>query len=451
MPIEWRPQPRQLHLTNGRLSYVIGVLGDDTLGHLYLGPALTMGRDYAHLGTPGFAGFDDRLGTPVALETPLGGGGDYRLPAVAVTLADGSGILHLAFTGHHIAAGKPPLPGLPSTYVEDDREAETVTVTVRDEASGLAVDIATTIFRDHDALARSVRFRNEGTAPIRLLTAVSWSLDLPDAEWDLLHLSGAWARERHVVARRLAPGRQGIASTRGASGHEHNPCLVLRRPGTDEEHGAAIGLSLVYSGNFTADVEVEPYGTARARIGLNPDGFTWWLEPGAEFAAPEAVLVYSGAGLGALSETFHGLYRTRLARGPWRDRDRPVLLNSWEGAYFAFDEDRLLGMATAAGELGIELFVLDDGWFGTRDDDTTSLGDWVVDGRKLPHGLDPLARRIEALGLSFGLWIEPEMVSPQSRLFEAHPDWAIGVPGRPRTTSRHQYVLDMGRPEVVDH
>ena len=452
MPIEWRAATRELLLGNGRLTYGMRVLDDDTLGHLYLGPALHGGRSYAHLGAPDFAGFTNRIGTPVALECPVGGSGDFRVPAVAVAFpADGSGVLHLRYVEHRVMAGKPPLPGLPSTYVEAGDEAETVIVTLRDEPSGLIVEVATTIFRDHRALARSLRLRNEGAAPIDLLGAASWSLDLPDAAWQLTTLSGTWARERHVVARPLVPGRQGVGSTRGASGHEHNPFLLLRRADTTEAHGEAIGLSLVYSGNFRAEVEVEPSGTARARVGLDAEGFGWRLEPGAEFVTPEAVLVYSDDGLGALSDTYHELYRERLARGLWRDRERPILVNSWEGAHFQFDEARLLGMATAARDLGIESFVLDDGWFGARDDDTSSLGDWTVDRRKLPQGLGHLAQAVEALGMSFGLWIEPEMVSPRSRLFEQHPDWAIGVPGRPRTESRQQLVLDMGNPAVVDH
>ena len=207
----------------------------------------------------------------------------------------------------------------------------------------------------------------------------------------------------------------------------------------------------MYSGNFLAEAEVEPFGTTRLRIGIHPEAFAWRLEPGASFTTPEAVIAWSGEGLGALSEAFHGLYRERLARGPWRDRARPVLLNNWEATYFDFDHDRIVAIASKARDLGVELFVLDDGWFGRRDKDNSSLGDWVVDRRKLPGGLDALARDVHGLGLKFGLWIEPEMVNPDSDLFRAHPDWAIGVPGRPRTESRQQLVLDFARPEVVDH
>jgi alpha-galactosidase len=451
MLISWDESTNQLHLCNGRISYIARVLEDGSFGHLHFGPALTPGRSYRHLGPDRFEGFSNRVGEPIAREYPTGGSGDFRVPAVVLEPADSSPVLHLAYAGHRILPGKPALPGLPATYVEADEEAETVEVLLRDEPSGIEVTLLYTIFADAPVVARSARIRNGGAQPVRVRCAMSASLDLPDASWDFVQLSGTWARERHVVTRPLVPGRQSIASLRGASGHEHNPFIVLARPATTEEAGEAYGFSLVYSGNFLAEVEVDPFDSTRVRLGINPESFCWTLDPGAELALPEAVLAYSGAGLGALSDAYHLLYRQRLARGAWRDRERPVLINNWEATYFDFNEDRLLAIAGAAQEMGIELFVLDDGWFGTRDDDTSSLGDWFVDRRKLPDGLDGLARKVEALGMRFGLWIEPEMVSRRSRLFEEHPDWAIGVPGRPRTESRDQLVLDLSRPEIVDH
>ena len=373
------------------------------------------------------------------------------MPALTIEQADGSSVLRLEYVSHRIFPGKAAIPGLPSTYVEADDEATSVEIELADGPSGAEVTLSYTIFRDHPIVSRRVRIRNGGATRLRVTTAMSASLDLPDDDWTLVQLSGAWARERHITDRRLAPGRQSTASLRGASGHEHDPSLILRRASTTETAGEAYGFSLVYSGNFLAEAEVGPFGTTRVRLGINPEGFAWILEPGADFATPEAVLAYSDAGLDGLSLAYHRLYRERLARGTWRDRARPVLINNWEGTYFAFDEAKLVDIAAVARDLGIELFVLDDGWFGARDDDTSSLGDWVVDRRKLPNGIDGLARRIEALGLRFGLWIEPEMVSQRSQLFAAHPDWAIGIPGRPRTESRHQLVLDLSRPEIVDH
>jgi alpha-galactosidase len=340
---------------------------------------------------------------------------------------------------------------LPATYAERDGEAETLVVHLADPAAGIAVDLSYTIFEGRPVVARSARIRNAGSKPLNLEAALSASLDLPDSRWELITLSGAWARERHVVRAPLTPGRRSISSRRGASGHEHNPFLALVRPEATEGTGEALGLSLVYSGNFLGEAEVDMFGTARIRLGIDPETFSWVLEPGATFQAPEAVLAWSGEGLGGLSDAYHALYRERLARGPWRDRPRPILINNWEATYFAFDEKRIVEIARSAKDLGVELFVLDDGWFGKRDDDTTSLGDWVVDRRKLPAGIDGLARKVTEVGLAFGLWIEPEMVSEESRLFAEHPDWAIGVPWQPRTPSRQQFVLDFSRREVVDY
>jgi alpha-galactosidase len=449
--IEWLAEDRQFHLHNDRISLVLRVLDDGSLAHLHLGAPLPIGRSYRRLGPDPFPGFSNHVGDPVPLAYPAAGTGDFRVPAIAITAADGSTALSLHYRSHAIAPGKPALDGLPSTYVEADDEAETLIVTLGDAPSGVEVDLGFTVFRDRPVIARHATIRNGGSGAVRLETAMSLSVDLPDSDWVMLGLAGSWARERHIVERRLIQGRQSVSSTRGASSHQHNPFIAMRRATADEAHGETYGFSLVYSGNFLAEAEMDAYGTSRIRIGIEPETFSWRLEPGATFTTPEAIVAWSDAGLGALSDAFHGLYRDRLARGHWRDRPRPVLINNWEATYFDFDADRLVQIAATARDFGVELFVLDDGWFGARDDDTTSLGDWFVDRRKLPDGIDGVARRITELGIGFGLWIEPEMVSERSQLFEAHPDWAIGVPGRSRTESRQQLVLDMSRPEVVDH
>ena len=451
MTIEWRPDERQFHLHNDLVSLILRVYEDGSLGHLHVGAALPTGRSYRHLGPDPFVGYANLAGEHVPFAYPTPGTGDFRVPALVAAGADGATALALRYRDHAIRAGKSSLDPLPSTYVEHDAEAETLEIILVDALAGLEVELRFTIFGDRPLIARSATIRATGDHPVDLHTAMSVVTDLPDADWVMVGLAGAWARETHVVERKLVPGRQSMSSTLGASGAQHNPFLALRRPTTDEAHGEAYAFSLVYSGNFLAEAEVDQFGTTRVRLGIEPDTFSWHLGPGDAFVTPEAIVVYSATGLQGLSDALHSLFRDRLARGTWRDRPRPILLNSWEAAYFDFDADRLVEIATSACELGVELFVLDDGWFGHRDDDTSSLGDWVVDRRKLPDGLDAVARRITGLGMGFGLWIEPEMVSPDSDLFRAHPDWAVGIPGRTRTETRQQLVLDMGRPEVVDH
>ncbi len=451
MPIEWSAEAGQFHLRNDLVSYVVRILENDWLGHVYFGASLAEGKSYSHLVPGDFFGFSNRLGHPTPLELPIGGTGDYRIPALAIELPDGSGVLDLRYKSHRTFPGKPGLPGLPATYAEIGTEAETLEVVVADRMAKIEVCLQYTIYRDRPVVVRGARVTNAGESAVIVRCAMSAALDLPDSDWQLVTLSGDWARECQVERHDLRPGRQSISSSRGASGHQHNPFVVLARPATTEEHGEAYGFSLVYSGNFLVEAEVEPFGTTRVRAGINPDGFSWLLDPGADFVTPEAVLAFSSGGLGDLSDTFHCLFRDRLARGTWRDRARPIVINNWEATYFDFDEPKLLAIASAAHEMGIELFVLDDGWFGRRNDDTTSLGDWEVNLAKLPGGVESLARKVEELGMSFGIWIEPEMVSRHSQMFIEHTDWAIGVPVRPRTEGRNQYVLDMSRPDVVNH
>jgi alpha-galactosidase len=451
MPILIEGDGREFHLRNAGLSYILRVHEGGQVGLLHFGAPLATGASYAHLCPSPFSGFSNGGGDLARMECPTFGCGDFRLPALVVEQGDGSRVLDPVYEGHRVYAGKEPIPGLPSTYVESESEAESLELSLVDRPTGVAVVLKYSVFRDYPVMARSMVVENLSSAPIRVLCAMSASVDLPDADWELLTLSGGWARERAARRRALVQGTQGVYSLRGASSHQHNPFMALLRPGTTEDHGEAYGLGLVYSGNFLAEVDVDAFGISRARIGIHPEDFFWALAPGESFHSPEAVLAFSSGGLGGLSEAFHAIYRERLARGEWRDRPRPVLINHWEGTYWDFSEDRLLDIARASAEAGIELFVLDDGWFGERNDDTSSLGDWRVNEGKLPGGLSGLAERIEAMGMKFGLWIEPEMVSPRSELFASHPDCAIGIPGRPRTEGRNQYVLDLTRPEVVDY
>ncbi len=458
MSVFYHEKSQTFHLTNGRISYLMKVLPNGTLGQLYFGRAIRDREDFDHLlefasrpmsscvfeGNPCFSLEHCRQ------EYPSHGSTDFRRPAVELRQPNGSRITSFVYHSHTVAPGKPTLDGLPATYCEQDSEAETLTIRLQDELLNVSIYLNYTLFAGHPALARSARIVNEGGLELHLTHAMSLSLDLPDREYKLLHFSGAWGRERHLKVRRLEQGVQSVESLRGHSSHNHNPFVMLRRPGTDEDQGEVLGFSLVYSGNFLAQAEVDTWDTTRITLGINPFGFDWKLEPGEGFQTPEAVAVYSHQGMGAMSRTFHTLYRSRLARGEWRDRPRPILINNWEATYFNFDEDKLVSIAQAAKRDGVELFVLDDGWFGARRSDRAGLGDWIANPELLPQGIPGLAERIEALGMRFGLWFEPEMVNRDSDLYRAHPDWLLQTPGRTPSHGRNQFVLDFSRPEVVD-
>ncbi len=281
---------------------------------------------------------------------------------------------------------------------------------------------------------------------------MSASIDLPEgAKFDMIHLDGAWARERHVARHPLFCGKQSVDSKRGASSHFHNPFVAFPKRNTDEDSGEVYAISLVYSGNFEAGADMDSYDTARLFAGINPFGFSYVLENGEQLQAPEAVLVYSNEGLGGMSRIFHKAYRERLARGKFRDIERYALINNWEATYFKFTEEKLLEIGRKAKEIGLDLLVLDDGWFGKRNTDNCSLGDWYPNKEKLPDGLSGLADKLNAIGLKFGLWFEPEMVSPDSDLYRAHPDWALHINGREMTKGRNQYILDLSRNDVCDY
>ncbi|RED89382.1 alpha-galactosidase [Cohnella phaseoli] len=459
MGIRYREQERAFHLQGPHTSYIIQLNQKGVPMHAYWGRKIREENLQGLLVYTERSSFspnpypEDRTISFDTLpqEYPAYGGGDFRHPAFQVQLEDGSTVSEFACTAHRIFSGKPELEGLPSTYAEREDEAQTLELTLKDELSGLEAVLSYTVFAAHDAIARSVRLTNGGRSPLRLLRAMSASVDFNRDSFRMLQLSGSWARERDLYARELVPGIQSIESRRGSSSHQHNPFIALVAPGADEQQGEAYGFSLVYSGSFVAQTEVDQFKTARVSIGINPFDFEWRLEPGESFQTPEAVMVYSSEGLGGMSRTYHRLYRTRLCRGVHRDRARPVLVNNWEATYFQFNADKIESIAKVGRELGIELFVLDDGWFGRRDSDNCSLGDWKVDYRKLPGGLEDLAARVNRLDMRFGLWFEPEMVSPDSDLYRAHPDWCLHVPGRRRTEGRQQLVLDLSREDVCDY
>ncbi|MEK5029142.1 alpha-galactosidase [Paenibacillus sp. FSL M7-1046] len=456
MAIQYFSDERIFHLQSKATSYVIQLLPTGVPAHVYWGrkirsTGLSSILQRAERCSFSPAPYPEDMSISydtIAQEYPVYGVGDFRHPAYQIQAENGTTASEALYDKHRIYRGKPALEGLPATYTEHEEEADTLEIELLDPVAGLRIILSYTVFNELNAITRSVRFVNEGSQSLRLLRGLSMSVDFRDSNYDMLHLSGSWARERYVERRALASGMQGIESRRGASSHAQNPFIALLSKGADEDHGEVYGVSLVYSGGFSAQAEVEPYKTTRLSIGVNPFDFNWLLEQGQAFQTPEAVLVFSADGIGSMSRTYHKLYRTRLSRGTHRDRTRPVLVNNWEATYFNFTADKIEDIARAGSELGLELFVLDDGWFGHRNDDRSSLGDWFVDANKLPEGLDDLAKRVNGLGLQFGLWFEPEMISPDSELYTRHPDWCLHVPDRRRTEGRMQLVLDFSREDV---
>nr|HIW73694.1 alpha-galactosidase [Bacillota bacterium] len=368
-----------------------------------------------------------------------------RSPAVEAAFTDGSRLLDLKYASHTILPAKPPLPGLPSLDGGDG----TLEVTLTDRPTGLTVVVSYTVYEDSDVIARHARVVNTTGDIVRVNRALSASVDLPSMDYDLIGLYGAHTRERQVDRRPLRHGMQALESRRGASSHQMNPFLALAAPNADETAGEVYAAALIYSGNFLAAAEADGFNTTRMQIGLNPFDFSWKLEPGESFVTPEAVLTYSAGGLGRMSRNFHRVFRGHLGRVKETARPNPIVINNWEATYFDFDEEKLCALIRSCRGLGIDTFVLDDGWFGRRDDDTTSLGDWYVHRGKLPNGLKPVIDCCRENGMKFGLWFEPEMVSEDSDLYRAHPDWAIKKEGRPFCRGRNQLVLDLSRPEVT--
>ena len=459
MPIIYNDKTKGFHLYNQEISYIIKILDNNQPGQLYYGKRLTHREDFGHLfeyatrdmSPYSFEGQSTFSLENIKQEYPTFGCGDMRFPAYEIERENGSHVVEFVYKEHKIYNGKPKLEGLPATYVENEDEAQTLELVLEDASIGTKIILLYTIYEALPVIARSVRFECDSDEKITLLSAMSACVDLPDKDYEMIDLAGVWARERHVRRHKLDYGIQSIYSMRGCSSYQFNPFLALARENADEFQGQVYGFSLVYSGNFLAQTEVDNYDTARVLMGIHPNGFRWTLEKGESFQTPEMVMVYSEAGLNGMSQTFHKLYRTRLARGTWRDKVRPILINSWEAFYFDFDAPKLLGLADAAADLGMELFVLDDGWFGKRNDSTSSLGDWYPNEEKLKGTLKELAEKINAKGLKFGLWIEPEMTNKDSDLYRAHPDWLLAEQGKRICHSRTQYVLDFSKKEVRDY
>jgi alpha-galactosidase len=376
---------------------------------------------------------------------------DYHTPAAVVRQKDGSNALFLTYEGYKIVDGKPDLKGLPHSFVENKDEAETLIVTLIDEKSKVKFELSYTIYRDRPVITRSVRVVNDGNDAVNIEKVASMQIDFVDRNFESITLPGAHAHERRVERSKINQGIHVYASHRGTSSHQMNPFLALVDPETIECTGDAYGFAFVYSGNHKFEVEKDQFAQTHVNIGIDDFNFNWELKPEASFQTPEVLMVYSDQGLNKMSQAFHSLIHDRVIRSKYKDQVRPILVNNWEATYFDFNEDKLKPIVDDAKEMGIEMFVLDDGWFGHRDDDNSSLGDWKVFKKKFPNGLDHFADYVHQQGLKFGLWFEPEMISIDSDLYKKHPDYLMHVPGRTPSPSRNQYVLDLGRKEVRDN
>lgn len=456
MNIQVNASNRLFHLQTKHTSYVFHVIEDGSLGQLYYGPKIPFKDDYANLNTrEEHDCTNTRTDEDVEFQAELLkqeyaglGKGDYRYPAFQITYPNGSRTSEFQYRDYELKDGKARLTGLPSTFADDSNDSQTLTVKLAD--GDLELQLHYTVFADEDVIVRSTTFVNHGKT-VFLNRALSAQLDLPDANYDFIQFAGSWSRERHLHRSHLRPGTQSISSLRTASSHQENPFFMLARPHTDNNQGAVFGFNFVYSGNFLDSVEVDQFDTTRVLIGINPDEFGWKLNSGDSFQTPEVIFSYTDNGFNALSQQLGAFYAQHLINPHFAHQERPILINNWEATFMDFTEDKLMPIVERAKELGIEMFVLDDGWFGHRDDDRSSLGDWFVDEKKFNHGIAGFAKHVHDLDMKFGLWFEPEMISIDSKLYQTHPEWMIKTPGRGQTPGRHQFVLDMSRQEVVDY
>ena len=457
MSVTFNEEKKIFRLDTEKSTYVMGLSPEGFLGHIYYGDRLFMEADnyLLRMEEPPYTPSVNKREKSAFLdffpmEYPTGGIGDYRESCLNIRNAAGNMGCELHYAGHEIYKGKRGLKGLPASFSTED-EAETLEITLKDADLDLEVVLFYTAFEKANAITRSVRVQNQGKEDLRIEKILSACLDMDNENFSMLSLHGTWARERHIQTGELHYGKQVISSARGESSHQEHPFIALVTNGTEQENGKVYAMHFVYSGNFMAETELCQFDNLRMTMGINPEEFSWLLTPGEEFQAPEVVMVYSGNGLGAMTRSYHDFYRNHLIRSKFKYEKRPILINNWEATYFDFNTDKLLAIARQAKECGIEMLVMDDGWFGKRNFDNCSLGDWKVNEKKITGGLKHLVDEVNKIGLQFGIWFEPEMISPDSDLYRAHPDWAIQIAGREATQSRNQYVLDLSRPEVRDY
>ena len=441
-------------LDTANTSYLVGVLPDGHIGHIYYGRKLNHPcGDYllrvAEVPPPHRSkGSKINFLTNFPQEYSAGGTGDFRESCLELTNEFGQRGAELFFSSFRIIDGKPPIPGLPSSFDHENLSC-TLIIEALDPVLDVTVELHYSVFEQEDVITRHAVIKNLSSKTLKLNRALSACIDMDNRGFSLLSLFGSWARERHQQRVPLMHGRQNLRSIRGETSPDEHPFLALLGSGTDQTRGEVYAMNMVYSGNFLAQAELSRNNSVRMVMGICPDGFSWKLSPGEAFYTPEVVMTYSDTGLGKMTRNYHDFYRAHLLRR-YTCAPRPLLLNNWEATYFDFDADRIVAIAEQAAQMGLDLMVLDDGWFRKRDSDTSGLGDWIVNEKKLPGGIKTLSDRIHALGLKFGLWFEPEMVNPDSDLFRSHPDWVLQLQSRTPSQHRNQLVLDFTRQEVLD-
>lgn len=457
MSIVYNQEEKFFNLHTQNTTYQMGINQYGYLLHNYYGRRIadvSMDQlldlnDRGFSGNPHQAGRDRNFSLDTAaLEYTGCGIGDYRISSCEAVNADGSTAVDLQYVGYNIYKGKQGIPGMPAAY-DNGGESETLEIMLEDPCTGLRAILCYSVFENMDMITRSVRFENHGDGTIRLERALSACLDMQPGSWDLIHFHGRHCMERQPERLRQPHGITRISSSRGSSSHQHNPFVIMASPETVEAYGDCYGMMLVYSGDYAAEIEMDQMNHTRLVMGINPDTFSWKLDKGQSFDTPEVIMGFTHEGLNALSQMYHRFIRNNICRGKYKNIHRPVLVNNWEGTYFNFTHEKLEAIASEAQKLGIEMFVLDDGWFGKRDDDYSGLGDWKVNEAKVR--LTELVQTVNSMGMKFGLWIEPEMVNEDSDLYREHPDWVLKIPGRNPSRARYQLVLDFSRREVVDY
>ena len=441
-------------------TYQMKVDDHGVLLHTYYG-APADETDFSYLIGPEDRGFSGQPGDEkkdrtysmdyYPLEYPVQGNGDFRVKALKAGFEGEVPALDLRFISYELEKGKYSLPGLPALFEAEAGEVETLKITLKDRLEEIYVTLFYGVFEKKNVITRAASIENRSGKNVTLKRALSLGLDFMEGDMDLIHFYGKHAGERQFERRNLPHGITEISSSRGTSSHHHNPFVILCDKDTTEDFGNAYGVSFIYSGGFKIQMEKDQVDGIRLVCGLDDEEFLWKLAPGETFVTPEAALSYSEKGLTVLSDQFQKAYHANLIRSPWKDKKRPTLVNNWEATYFGFDAEKLLKIAGEAADLGLDMLVLDDGWFGKRDDDNSGLGDWFVNEKKLGCTMKELVDRVNALGLKFGIWLEPEMVSEDSDLYRTHPDWVLQIPGREPNRSRNQLVLDLSRKEVREY